>query len=151
MGEYVPEARLDHYWPEFRVAAEGDGLAKYLIGDAAAAIRKEKEREWLLQRLGIRVVRYTWSAATRSPAVLVGRIRELLREGSPRSCDIRMWPRDEGLARLGLPSGRSTVAWPGRQRVESGATQQSRADQSTPNVTVASDVDRRLGSRPASG
>jgi hypothetical protein len=59
VGEYVPEARLDHYWPEFRVGAEGDGMAKYLIADPADAIKKEKQREWLLQRMGIRLIRYT--------------------------------------------------------------------------------------------
>lgn len=106
VGEYLPEVRLDHYWPEFRVGAEADGVAKYLISDPASAIRREKEREWLLQQMGIRVVRYTWSAATRSPDILVGRVGELLRAGPTTGCEIQMWPRDEGLAWLGMPSGR---------------------------------------------
>jgi hypothetical protein len=83
VGEYVPEARLDHYWPEFRVAAEGDGIGKYLINDPAAAIRKEKGREWLLPQRGIRVVRYTWAVATRSPDVLAGRLGVPLRSAAP--------------------------------------------------------------------
>lgn len=106
VGEYVPEARLDHYWPEHRVAAEGDGLSKYLLKDPAAAIRKEKQREWVLQRMGIRLIRYTWENATRTPDVLAGRVRDLLSDPAAAACRIRMWPRDEGLAILGLPAGR---------------------------------------------
>lgn len=106
VGEFVPEARLDHYWPELRIAAEGDGIAKYLLRDPARAIRREKERDWLLQQLGIRVVRYTWAMATRSPDELAGRIRQLQRTAPTTSGPIRTWPRDEGLALLGLPSGR---------------------------------------------
>ena len=41
------------------MGAEGDGMAKYLIADPADAIKKEKQREWLLQRMGIRLIRYT--------------------------------------------------------------------------------------------
>ncbi|WP_420120601.1 hypothetical protein [Nakamurella sp.] len=106
VGDIVPEARLDHYWPAFRIAAEGDGVGKYLLTDPAAAIRREKEREWLLQQWGIRVVRYTWAVATRSPDELTGRIRALMRVAPDTSCALRLWPRDEGLALLGLPSGR---------------------------------------------
>ncbi len=106
VGDIVPEARLDHYWPEFRVAAEGDGLGKYLIKDPAAAIRKEKEREWILQQWGIRVVRYTWTTVTRTPDLVAGRIGKLLRSTPASGRPVRTWPRDEGLAILGLPSGR---------------------------------------------
>lgn len=105
VGDYVPEARLDHYWPDFRVAAEGDGLGKYLK-DPAAAIRKEKEREWVLQEMGIRLVRDTWATATLSPDLLAGRVRELLNSASVSGRQLRTWPRDEGLAILGLSSGR---------------------------------------------
>jgi hypothetical protein len=108
VGDIVPEARLDHYWPDFRVAAEGDGFGKYLIKDPTEAIRKEKEREWLLEQLGIRVVRYTWTTATRTPDLVAGRISELLRSSPASERQVRTWPRDEGLAILGLPSGRPT-------------------------------------------
>lgn len=110
VGEFVPEARLDHYWPEFRVGAEGDGIGKYLLKDPAAALRKEKEREWVLQEMGIRLVRYTWVTATRSPDVLAGRICELLRSPPTSGRCVRTWPRDEGLAILGMPSGRPPLA-----------------------------------------
>lgn len=110
VGEYVPEARLDHYWPEFRVGAEGDGIAKYLMKDPAAAIRWEKEREWQSHQMGIRVVRYTWDTATRSPEDLASRVRELMRPVLALPCPIKMWPRDEGLALLGLASGRQSPA-----------------------------------------
>jgi hypothetical protein len=45
VGEHVPRYRLDHYWVDERVAVEGDGIAKYLIGsDPSRALRQEKER-----------------------------------------------------------------------------------------------------------
>lgn len=116
VGEFVPEARLDHFWPEARVAAEGDGLNKYLNKylnkDPITALPKEKEREWLLERMGIRVVRYTWAVATRSPDLLADRVRELLLAPPTSTCPLRMWPRDEGLGMLGLPSGRPPVQNP---------------------------------------
>jgi hypothetical protein len=110
VGEYVPEVRLDHYWPEFRVGAEADGLGKYLIKDPAAAIKREKQREWELQRMGIRLVRYTWASATRSADLLAAQVRALLANPAPPSGRVRTWPRDDGLARLGLPSGRCDPA-----------------------------------------
>jgi len=69
-GEFMPEFRLDHYWPEFRVGAEADGLAKYVRVDPVAAIRNEKTREWPLQQLGIRLLRYGWANAYHAPSEL---------------------------------------------------------------------------------
>lgn len=106
VGEFVPEVRLDHYWPQHRVGAEGDGVGKYLLADPAAAIRKEKEREWLLQRMGIRLVRYTWPVATRSPDLLAAQVQARLAEPARSGGRIRTWARDDGLAQLGLPAGR---------------------------------------------
>jgi hypothetical protein len=49
--------RLDFYWEEQRVVGEADGMMKY---DAPAALRAEKVRQELLERLGLTVVRWTW-------------------------------------------------------------------------------------------
>lgn len=103
VGEFVPEFRLDHYWPEFRVGAEADGIGKYLT-DPVAAIRKEKAREWRFQELGIRLLRYGWTIAFHEPAVLADRMRALLAAPMPpSSTPIRLWSRADGAALLGLP------------------------------------------------
>jgi len=93
VGEYVPRFRVDHYWPDQRVAAEADGLAKYLITDPRQAIRDEKDREWWLQSAGIRILRYNYKHAVGTPADLADRCRRLL-DGPPLPSDmrIRTWP-----------------------------------------------------------
>lgn len=103
VGEHQPEFRLDHYWPAQRVGAEGDGLSKYLLTDPIAALRKEKAREWRLQQLGIRLVRYTWSNAFGSPGALGAQARRLLDEGRPPApTPVRVWSRADGAAMLGI-------------------------------------------------
>lgn len=102
VGEYLPEFRLDHYWEEHRVGAEGDGLAKYRR-DPESAIRAEKRREWRLQELGIRVLRYGWAVALGSPDALAGQARRLLdAPAPPPPVRLRTWSSEEGRALLGL-------------------------------------------------
>lgn len=101
VGEYVPEFRLDHYWAEQRVGVEADGLGKYLA-NPAAAIRTEKAREWQLQRMGIRVVRYGWTVTLRSPGLLATMVRELLDAPPLPPGPLRTWPNQEGRALLGM-------------------------------------------------
>ena len=50
--------RVDFWWPDVRVVGEADGLLKYASWDVVVA---EKRREDRLRRLGVRVVRWTWS------------------------------------------------------------------------------------------
>lgn len=104
VGEDHPRFRLDHFWAEHRLAAEADGMDKYRsAGDPMAALRAEKEREWQLQEWGIRVVRYTWTTAFRTPDVLAGRVAAMLRaDPSPAGRSFRAWPRCEGYARRGM-------------------------------------------------
>lgn len=111
VGEDFPRWRLDHYWAEHRLAAEADGMGKYgLSGDPMAVLRAEKEREWQLQEWGIRVVRYTWTTAARTPDVLAGRIAALLRsEPAPTGRSVRVWSRREGFAAHGMTP--SVVRW----------------------------------------
>lgn len=108
VGEYVPELRLDHYWPEHRVGAEADGLNKY-ADNPALAIRNEKEREWRIQRMGIRIIRYGWKVAAGSPDVLAAQVRELLNAPPLPPKRLRTWPHQEGRAMLGMgPSSYAT-------------------------------------------
>ena len=101
VGEYLPVFRMDHYWPEHRVGAEADGLDKYLE-NPAQAIRNEKDREWRLQRMGIRVIRYGWKVAAGSPDVLAGRVRELLDAPPLPPGKLLTWSNREGRALRGL-------------------------------------------------
>jgi hypothetical protein len=103
VGEEYPRFRLDHYWAEHRLAAEADGIDKYGLTDPMEAFRAEKEREWQLQVWGIRVVRYTWTTAFRTPDVLAGRVATMLRaEPLPADRCVQIWPRREGYAVRGM-------------------------------------------------
>lgn len=66
-----PIGRVDHYWREHRVVAEGDGALKYTN---QAALFAEKRREDRLREAGFEVVRYTWDEVLRTPEVVVARI-----------------------------------------------------------------------------
>lgn len=101
VGEHLPVFRLDHYWPEQRVGAEADGLRKYL-SDPAATIRQEKEREWRLQRMGIRLIRYGWAVAVGSPDLLAHRVRELLAAPPLPPGQLLTWSNRDGRALRGL-------------------------------------------------
>jgi hypothetical protein len=105
VGEVDPRFRLDHFWPQFRLAAEGDGISKYALAvDPRDMLRREKEREWWLHRKGIRVIRYGWKLAVHRPAVLVDQCRLMMAEQAlPISGELRWWPSAEGSAILGLP------------------------------------------------
>lgn len=103
VGDGYPRFRLDHYWAEHRLAAEADGIDKYGLSDPMQDVRAEKEREWQLQEWGIRVVRYTWNTAFRTPDVLAGRIATMLRaEPLPANRRVRTWSRREGYAVRGM-------------------------------------------------
>ena len=104
VGDDAPRFRLDHLWPQFRLAAEGDGISKYALGgDPRDVLRREKEREWWLQRKGIRVIRYGWKLAVHHPTDLVDRCRIMLAEPAlPIQGELRWWPSAEGSALLGL-------------------------------------------------
>ena len=104
VGERRPRFRLDHYWAEERLAAEGDGLAKYHVHeDPEEALRLEKEREWWLHSKGIRTVRYGWRVAVGMPQELADRCRVMLAEPPlPKAGDFQLWPSRVGAALLGL-------------------------------------------------
>jgi very-short-patch-repair endonuclease len=70
-------ARVDFFWSRFGVAGEADGLAKY--DNDPSALRREKLRQEALERMGIRVVRWTWREITTDPAAVAERIRRAIR------------------------------------------------------------------------
>ncbi len=104
VGEYVPEYRLDHFWDDHRLGVEGDGVTKYLT-NPAETIKNEKRREWRLQQLGIRVVRYSWAVALGSPGDLAQQVLALMNLPAAPGCGLRTWSNDEGRALLGLGRG----------------------------------------------
>jgi very-short-patch-repair endonuclease len=67
--------RVDFLWPAQRVIGEADGLGKY---DGAASLRAEKLRQEDLERLGYRVVRWTWRDMVVDPERTIGRLRRAL-------------------------------------------------------------------------
>ncbi len=106
VGRYLPTFRLDHYWPEQRVGAEADGVGKYLT-NPADVIRHEKDREWRLQRMGIRVIRYGWKVAVGSPEILAERVQELLDAPPLPPGRLLTWPNREGRALRGMDADRA--------------------------------------------
>jgi len=64
---------VDFYWPEHRVVAEADGLAKYTVGgDLVAQFRRDR----LLRDAGYKVVHFTWRELTKTPELVITRIRQ---------------------------------------------------------------------------
>lgn len=117
VGETYPRYRLDHYWSEYRLAAEADGIEKYSLTDPTEAVRAEKEREWQLQAWGIRVVRYSWPVAFSTPDALAERCATLMKSDPlPVSRPMRTWPRLDGYELRGMTPAISR--WPGRSEAE---------------------------------
>ena len=72
--------RVDHYLPEVGVVMEADGAIKYNNRpDSDQIVKNEKDRERLLRKLGLGVVRYDWSLALSNPRELVRRVDEQAR------------------------------------------------------------------------
>lgn len=65
-------ARVDFFWPQYRVVAESDGLLKYADGMAAIA---ELRRDRLLREAGFEVVHFTWQELFGQPERVIARIR----------------------------------------------------------------------------
>jgi len=65
-------ARVDFYWPQYRVVGEADGLLKYEDTRAAVA---ELRRDRLLHEAGFEVVHFTWQELFGQPERVIARIR----------------------------------------------------------------------------
>ncbi|HEY7813017.1 MAG TPA: hypothetical protein VIC62_07245 [Nakamurella sp.] len=82
------------------------------------AVRAEKEREWQLQEWGIRVVRYTWPVAHKTPDALAARCATLMRaDVLPASRSVQTWPRLVGYELRGLTP--TVGRWSGTARASS--------------------------------
>ncbi|HEY7824790.1 MAG TPA: type IV toxin-antitoxin system AbiEi family antitoxin domain-containing protein [Acidimicrobiia bacterium] len=64
-------ARVDFWWPRFRVVGEADGMSKYT---AIQEVRAEKHRQDLLSALGVTIVRWTWDEIWNHPTAVARRI-----------------------------------------------------------------------------
>jgi very-short-patch-repair endonuclease len=73
-------ARVDFYWPEYKTAAESDGLMKYESPDV---MRHQFNRDRMLHDLGCKVVHFTWRELFETPAVVIARIRKAFAAPSP--------------------------------------------------------------------
>jgi Protein of unknown function (DUF559) len=71
---------VDFYWPEHGVVAEADGLAKYTAGDDLAA---QFQRDRLLRDAGYKVVHFTWRELTKTPELVITRIRQAFAAPDP--------------------------------------------------------------------
>lgn len=78
-GRFV--ARLDLYWDEFGVAGEADGRSKY---DSRSVLTGEKERQEVIEDLGLIVARWGWEHTTRRRHVLQERIENAFERGRLR-------------------------------------------------------------------
>lgn len=72
-GRFV--ARVDFCWPEHWLVVEADGYAYH---SDRAAYRRDRERLNNLERLGWRVVRFTWEDVRGRPDYVVALVRECL-------------------------------------------------------------------------
>jgi very-short-patch-repair endonuclease len=72
-GSFV--ARVDFCWPEQRLVVEADGFAFHAD---RAAYRKDRERLNALERLGWRVLRFTWEDVRSRPLHVVALVEECL-------------------------------------------------------------------------
>jgi len=71
-GGDEPFAWVDFYWEEEGVVCEADGMLKYINGPVA--LRAEKLRQERIERMDLRVVRWGFDEATKSPRQLVRRV-----------------------------------------------------------------------------
>lgn len=97
VGKGRPRRRADGLWPYHRAAYEADGAVKYNDrADAATIIRKDREREFELRRLGLDFVRYGAPDVLGDREPLADRFRALLRDNPPGE-PIRWWKHVPGV------------------------------------------------------
>jgi hypothetical protein len=71
---------VDFYWPAHRVIAEADGPATYTAGDDLAA---QFQRDRLLRDAGYKVIRFTGRELTKTPELVITRIRQAFAAPDP--------------------------------------------------------------------
>lgn len=73
LGEFV--ARVDFCWPAARLVVEADGFAHH---SSREAFRSDRRRHNELERLGWRVLRFSWEDVVERPDAVVALVRECL-------------------------------------------------------------------------
>jgi very-short-patch-repair endonuclease len=76
-GAFV--ARVDFAWPDLRLVVEVDGFAFHAD---RAAYRRDRERLNELERLGWRVLRFTWEDVRHRPEHVLTLVRECLTQAA---------------------------------------------------------------------
>ena len=95
VGDGRPRYRVDGLWPHHWAVFEADGAVKYdNRPDASSIVSRQREREWELRRLGLRLCRYDWHLAWGNPSELAQRFRHLLADHPPRGTPVRWWRHD---------------------------------------------------------
>lgn len=102
-----PQYRLDHYWADFRLGVEGDGIKKYRTrartDDVEEALIHEKDRELEIRSWGVTVQRYLWRQTWQDPRSLSARCEAAMRVPPlPAHPALRVWSSDEGFRILGM-------------------------------------------------
>lgn len=93
-GRFI--GRVDFLWPEAGVVGEVDGAAKY-TGDQPNSLAEEKQRQELLERTGLIVVR--WGAPDlRRFGGVADRVQHALARGRQRPDHDRRWSVLDGVA-----------------------------------------------------
>jgi hypothetical protein len=109
IGTHTPRFRLDHYWPSHRLALEGDGIFKYRLTERGESrsiddiLIDEKEREFGVRGLGVRIERYVWRGALLDPNSVANRCAAAMAEAPLRAHpQLNLWPAAEGFRLLGM-------------------------------------------------
>lgn len=72
---HIGRYEIDRFWPEHRLAVELDGRPYHV---AARAMKRDRRKDSFLQRLGIRVVRFTDEEVEDDPDALLAEVYEIL-------------------------------------------------------------------------
>jgi len=78
VNERIGRWRPDFWWPDHRVVAEYDSSAFHTD---IRSFRRDREKSNELQLMGITVLRFTWHELTRTPELLIARLRQALARG----------------------------------------------------------------------
>jgi very-short-patch-repair endonuclease len=76
--------RVDFLWPEYKVIAEADGLAKY-EEDPKRKIADQIKRDGALRKLGYELVHFTWADLFNSPRKIIKDILDAKQQQQRRS------------------------------------------------------------------
>ena len=106
LGVDYPMIRVDHWWADGRIAAEGDGIGKYGSGqEAGKRLLEEKDREFLFHEWSVRWLRYDWRRVFNNPERLAYQLQRLHDEPAPTPHPgLRTWSNQEGRLLRGLPT-----------------------------------------------